>query len=419
MHVVIFEGNHWSSFAPFALARPVFTLACGITTLLDKQLRATRPSRLTLWVRPSMADYCRRHVLPTLNCPTAINEPLDDAPALIVAGRSLYLSGYENTGDEGSVVLDDTPIGPVVRLAHARAPGLSHDDVMNRTDRWAKIRELPQAMPQSRLPTYVWDLIKWNEEAIVADAIDCCSESQPHPRGAYHLVHDENVWLGRNVQLAPGCVLDASKGPVYIADDAVVGANAVLAGPCAVGHHAQVSPHAHIRAGTSIGAMCKVGGEVSNSVMLSHSNKSHYGFLGDSYVGQWANLGAGTTTSNMKNTYGEVSMFAAGQTVDTGRRFLGAMLGDHVKTGIHTKLTAGTYVGYGSSVAISGTVPKVVPSFTFMTDTVTEPYRLDKAAEVMALAFSRRGRSWTAEDDAMNRSVAEAAREIETATTDL
>jgi UDP-N-acetylglucosamine diphosphorylase/glucosamine-1-phosphate N-acetyltransferase len=416
MHVVIFEGNHWTSFAPFALARPVFSLTCGITTLLDKQVRATRPTRISLWVRPSMVDYCRRHVLPTLNCPATINEPLDDDPALVIAGRSLYLSGYETSTDEGSVVLDETPSGPIVRLAHVRSPGLSHEDVMNRTDRWTKVRELPEAMPQSRLPTYVWDLIKWNEEAIVADAIDCCSDSQPHPRGAYHLVHEENVWLGRNVTLAPGAVLDASKGPIVIADDAVIGANAVLAGPVSIGHHTQVAPHTYVRHGVSIGAMCKVGGELSNSVMLSHSNKAHYGFLGDSYVGSWANLGAGTTTSNMKNTYGEIEMFAGGQTVDTGRRFLGSVLGDHVKTGIHTKLTAGTYVGFGSSVAISGTVPKVVPSFTFMTDTTTEPYRLDKAAEVMGQAFARRGRSWTAEDDALNHSVAEAAKEIETTT---
>lgn len=416
MHVVIFEGNHWTTFAPFALARPVFTLTCGITTLLEKQVRATRPSRLTLWVRPGMVDYCRRHVVPKLPCPVTINEPLDDAPALVVAGRSLYLSGYESTADEGSVVLDDSPAGPLVRLAHLRSPGLSHEDVMNRTEAWTRVRELPQAMPQSRLPTYVWDLIKWNEEAIVADAIDCCAESQPHPRGPYHLVHEENVWLGRNVTLHPGCVLDASKGPVVIADDAVIGANAVVAGPCSVGHHAQVAPLTYLRHGTSIGPMCKVGGEISNSVMMGYSNKAHYGFLGDSYVGEWANLGAGTTTSNMKNTYGEVTMSAGGPPVDTGRRFLGSVIGDHTKTAIHSKLTAGTYVGYCSSVAVSGTVPKHVPSFTFLTDAGPQPYRIDKAAEVMTQSFGRRGRQWIPEDDAMNRQVMDAARHVETVT---
>ena len=416
MHVVIFEGSRWDTFAPFSLGRPVFTLACGIGTLLEKQLRATRPTRVTFWVRPPMADFCRRFVVPTLAVPAEVNLPLDDEPALLVAGRSLYLSGYERTeGDDDWVVVDESPSGPVVRLAHVRSPGLNFSDVLGRTDRWQKLADLPHAPPQSRLPGYVWDLIKWNEEAIVADAIDCCSESQPHPRGAYHLVHDENVWLGRNVSLSPGCVLDASRGPIVIADDAVIGANAVLTGPVSVGHHAAISPLATIRVGTSIGPMCKVGGEVSNSVFLSHSNKAHDGFVGDTYVGQWCNLGAGTTTSNLKNTYGEVSMTVAGETVHTGRRFLGSLIGDHVKTGIGTRLMAGTYVGFGSSVAVSTPVPKVVPSFTFLTDKGSEPYQLDKAAEVMTQVFGRRERPWTADDAALNRYVAETAKSVERA----
>ncbi len=415
MHVVIFEGNQWPTLAPFSLGRPVFTLACGIGTLLDKQVRATRPTRLTLWVRPAMADYCRRFILPDLPCPAAVNEPLDDEHALLVAGRSLYLSGHERPDGDGSVVLDDGPAGPVVRLAHVRDPGLSNDDVMHRTDRWRALHDLPHAMPQSRLPGYVWDLIQWNEEAIVADAIDCCTESQPHPAGAYHLVNGDNVWLGRNVRLAPGAVLDAGRGPIVVGDHATIGANAVLTGPCSVGHHATVQPLSHIRGGTTIGPLCKIGGEVSNTIFAGYGNKAHDGFVGDSYVGQWANLGAGTTTSNLKNTYGEIAMCVAGQTVKTGRRFLGAMIGDHAKTAIGTRLTAGTYVGYASSVALSRPAPKVVPSFTFLTDAGAEPYRLDKAAEVMTQVFARRGRPWTAEDDAMNRHVAEAARGIEAA----
>ena len=415
MHVVIFEGSRWFSLAPFSLGRPVFTLACGMGTLLEKQIRATRPTRVTLWVRPAMADFCRRFVIPTLPCPGDVNRPLDEEPALLVAGRSLYLSGYEQTDGDDSVVVDDTPDGPVVRLAHVRAPGLNQEDVLNRTDRWQRLHDLPHAMPQSRLAGYAWDLIAWNEEAIVADAIDCCSDSQPHPRGAYHLVHDENVWLGRNVNLAPGCVLDASRGPVVLGDDVAIGPNAVVTGPCSIGRGTQIAPVANIRQGVSIGPMCKVGGEVLNSIFLGHSNKAHDGFVGDSYVGQWANLGAGTTTSNLKNTYGEVSMCVAGETVKTGRRFLGALIGDHVKTGIGTRTMSGTTIGYGSSVAVTPPVPKAVPSFTFLTDKGSEPYRLDKAAEVMKQVFGRRGRQWTAEDQTMNEYVAETAKTIETA----
>src|ERR1700734_523903 len=95
MHVVIFEGVHWRSFMPFALSRPVFMLPCGAGTLLDKQLRATNPTRLTLWVRPGLEDYCRRLIVPKMPCPTEVNAPLDDEPALLLSGRTLHLSGFE------------------------------------------------------------------------------------------------------------------------------------------------------------------------------------------------------------------------------------------------------------------------------------------------------------------------------------
>src|SRR4029079_16305029 len=106
----------------------------------------------------------------------------------------------------------------------------------------------------------------------------------------------------------PGCVLDASKGPILVGAGATLGANCVIQGPCAIGAHSSVMPVALIRPGTTIGPGCKVGGEVSNTILQANSNKSHEGFLGDSYLGEWVNLGAGTTTSNLKNTYGEVSM---------------------------------------------------------------------------------------------------------------
>src|SRR5438105_1895876 len=144
MHVVIFEGAHWRSFAPFALSRPVFMLPCGTGTLLDKQIRATRPTRVTLWVRPELEDYCRRNVLPTLPCPGDVNKPLDAEPALLMSGRTLHLSRY-NFGDGEYVVLDDRPDGGdrVMRSAFVKSPGLSPEDVLQRSDRWLRLLELP------------------------------------------------------------------------------------------------------------------------------------------------------------------------------------------------------------------------------------------------------------------------------------
>lgn len=408
-HVVIFEGSRWDAFAPLSLSRPVFCLATGASSLLQKQLRHMAPQRLTLWVRPELESFCRERVLPHLTVPTEVNQPLDDEPALLLNGRTVHFGAFEYPPHE-AVVVDE---GEVVRLALARRPGLGPRDVLERTDRWLGLLDLPRTMPQSRLVDSLWDLIYWNEESLVEDFADLHSTGAPRPQGPFHLLSEESVWFGHHIKLEPGCVLDAGKGPVMIGDGATIGANSVLRGPCSIGPHARIKPLTQIHPGTSIGPGCTVGGEVSHSILLGHSNKSHEGFLGHSYVGKWANLGSGTTTSNLKNTYGEVRARVGSREVATGRQFVGAVIGDHSKTAVLTRLGAGTYVGFFTMLAGSGVAPQSAPSFTFWTDRGTEPYRMDKAIEVTRRVFARRERSLTETDQQIMQYVAKAAPTIE------
>ena len=407
MHVVIFEGSRWHFFAPISMGRPVFTLRTGMSTLLDKQVRHLRPTRLTLWVRPEMEAYCRARILPELKVPAAVNEPLDDEPALLVNARTVHFGTYEYPPHD-AVNAD----GDRVRSARVTAPGLAPSDVRDRTDRWRKLLDLPRMMDQSRTVESLWDLIHWNEESLVEDATKLPAP-RPLPVGPYHACNAEEVWLGMGVRLSPGCVLDATEGPVVLGDHATVGANAVLQGPCYVGPHAAVKPLALIRPGTSIDEMCRVGGEVAQSIILAYSNKGHEGYMGHSYVGKWVNLGAGTTTSNLKNTYGEVSVQMGERKIPTGRRFLGSLIGDHTKTGILTKLTTGTYVGFASTLAGSGIAPKFVPSYTFWSDKGREPWQVEKAIEVAQRAFLRRDRTWGPTDEALMRYAHEVAPRVE------
>ncbi|HZN68773.1 MAG TPA: hypothetical protein VFB66_26070, partial [Tepidisphaeraceae bacterium] len=366
----------------------------------------------TLWVRPEQESFVRERVVPKLPVPAAVNKPLDDEPALLVSGRTVHFAQYEYPPHEG---ISTDAEGQHVRTAFVKRPGLSPRDVAERTDRWRQILDLPHMMQQSRLVETLWDLISWNEESLVEDAMRFrdTAATKGKPAGAYHLVNDENVFLGPDAKLAPGCVLDASKGPVVVDHHAKVGANAVLEGPCYVGPYAEVRALTLIRPGTSIGIMSKVGGEVSNSIVLGYSNKAHDGYLGDSYVGKWVNLGAGTTTSNLKNTYGEITMDMGREKVPTGRRRLGALVGDHTKTAVLTRLMTGTYVGFCSMIATTAAPPRFVPSYSFLTDEGAESYQLDKAIEVTRRVFSRRDRGWTATDEGMMRYVAEAAPKVE------
>ena len=197
MHVVIFEGSRWGSFAPLSLTRPVFMLHCGIGTLLDKQVRALSPTRITLWVRPQMEEFCKRVIMPRARIPTRVNEPLDDEPATIVSGRTLHFSRFEAPQDE-CVAVDE---GDLIRMAHVRKPGLSHEDVMARSQRWLDLMHLPHGMPQARLAEHVWDLTHWNEEALVADSM-ALTDLRPLPAdGPYHAVDGDDVRLGEDVRL--------------------------------------------------------------------------------------------------------------------------------------------------------------------------------------------------------------------------
>jgi UDP-N-acetylglucosamine diphosphorylase/glucosamine-1-phosphate N-acetyltransferase len=409
MHVVIFEGSQWHTFAPLSLSRPVFALASGACTLLEKQVRHLRPTRLTLWVRPALADYCRRELAPRLKVPVAVNQPLDDETALLVSGRTLHFSRFEHT-EEQCVIVEE---GNLIRKAVVRMPGLSYDDVMNRTDRWKKLFDLPRMDEQARMVDYVWDLINWNEESLVEDFVSLHEQPSVTPAGPYHVVQDENVWIAPQVKLEPGVVLDGSRGPVMLDTGCSIGANAVLKGPCYVGAHGEVKPATVVHAGTTIGPGCKVGGEIKNSIMTGYSNKAHEGYLGDSYVGEWVNLGAGTTTSNLKNTYGPIKVRIGRREIATGRRILGSLIGDHSKTAVGTRLMTGSYVGYCAMIASSALPPTFVPSFAFLTDRGQEAYRVEKALEVMRAVYARRNKLVQPEDEAMMRYAQEAAREAE------
>ena len=208
MHVVIFEGSRWPTFAPMSLSRPVFDLATGASTLLEKQIRHMRPTRLTLWVRPELEAACQERIAPFTGVPTAVNQPLDGEAALLVSGRTVHLVGYEPESEE-SVATDEHDL---VQHAFVRSPGLAPVDAARRSDRWLELLKLPRVPPQSRMVNSLWDLIHWNEESLIEDYAHRGPEPADKAAGPYHMVEDSDVWIGAGVILEPGCVLDASKG---------------------------------------------------------------------------------------------------------------------------------------------------------------------------------------------------------------
>jgi UDP-N-acetylglucosamine diphosphorylase/glucosamine-1-phosphate N-acetyltransferase len=157
--------------------------------------------------------------------------------------------------------------------------------------------------------------------------------------------------------------LDASKGLIVIDDNAEIMHNTVVIGPCYIGKNTKIKIGAKIYPNCSFGDFCKIGGEIEHSVFQNYSNKQHDGFIGNSFIGEWVNLGAGTNNSDLKNNYSSVSIKLSNKTIPTNRLFLGCCIGDHSKTAINTSLNTGSIIGFCSNIHLTGLTPKFIGSY--------------------------------------------------------
>jgi UDP-N-acetylglucosamine diphosphorylase/glucosamine-1-phosphate N-acetyltransferase len=207
------------------------------------------------------------------------------------------------------------------------------------------------------------------------------------PEGVYHWGEHPLV-LGEGARLEPGCALDTSDGPIWIDRGATVRAFTRLVGPSYVG------PGSTVLGGAvgpvAIGPVCRIRGEIAESVCLGYTNKQHDGHIGHAYLGRWVNLGAETTNSDLKNNYGAVRLWTPGGEADTGQVKMGCLLGDHVKTGIGLLLNTGTVVGAGSNLWGAILPPRFVPPFSWGSGPDLTEYRVDKFLEVAERAMARR-----------------------------
>lgn len=253
------------------------------------------------------------------------------------------------------------------------------------------------SLPNGTTIDHVWDFFRKNGEAIEFDY-------ELVTRGRTSAMLDSsNTQIGDQVFIEPGAkvsasILNSETGPIYIGKDAEVMEGCMIRGPFALGEGAVLKMGAKIYGPTTIGPYSKVGGEVNNCVIMGYSNKAHDGFIGNSVIGLWCNLGADTNTSNLKNNYGSVKVwdYTARRLVDSGLQFCGLIMGDHSKSGINTMFNTGTVVGVNANVFDSGFPPKFIPSFTWGQG--QGEYQVDKAVDVASKVMERRGVTLTDAD---------------------
>ena len=217
--------------------------------------------------------------------------------------------------------------------------------------------------------------------------------------GESNVVFGDQIFIEKGAQIR-GSIINCEDGPVYIGKDAIVMEGSLIKGPFALLNNSTLKMGAKIYGPTTFGPHCKVGGEVGNSVIIGYSNKAHDGYLGNSVIGEWCNLGADTNTSNLKNNYSNVKTwsYSEAKMLDTGTQYCGLTMGDHSKCGINTMFNTGTVVGVSANVFGGGFPEKFIPSFSWGGKDGVVDFKLDKALSLADVVMKRRGLSLSSFD---------------------
>jgi len=387
--LVLFDDRKARAWEPLALTRPIGELLFGCLRQWDRAERVLGLACAGHTGCPELAGFAEPDARPVLQQP-----PPQDRARLFLCSRAVpaWDLPVEYPPHPATVFIDGNAIGwfapagtpdpPPAFLAEPAAGAGPADRL---------------ALP-GRCLDHVWDLIAQNSHQLQQDfnalrSIPAGSADLPRP---FQSIGSSAGWLrvGEEVTIEPGVVLDFTSGPIWLADGVTVRAFTRLAGPAYVGRGSTILGGS--LSGVSIGPMCKVRGEVEETVILGYSNKAHDGFLGHAYLGEWVNLGALTTNSDLKNNYGSIRIWTPGGVVDTGSIKLGCLLGDHVKTGIGTLLSTGTVIGAGSNVFGTGMPPTHVPPFSWGSGKDLSVYELDRFLATASTVLGRRSLELTA-----------------------
>jgi UDP-N-acetylglucosamine diphosphorylase/glucosamine-1-phosphate N-acetyltransferase len=385
MALVLFDDERARAWTPFTLTRPAGELLFGCLTLRaraehfwgdvclghlgDEALEGFTEPGAAPWIAYTALDsteglqagtnriFFSSRAVPDF----APAPPLDEAAVLTMAGQ---IVGWVIPSGTDAPSADDllNPAGSVTDLPHVEIPGQVLENF--------------------------WDLVEGNGDRVCSDVPVLFPESRFTLTGGVHVSGAERISLGQHVHLEAGVHLDATDGPIRLSDGVRVSAFTRLAGPAFVGRDTRVV--GGFLGNVTVGASCRVRGEISNTVMLGYANKAHDGYLGHAYVGMWVNLGALTTNSDLKNNYGSVRVHTAKGIVDTGLLKVGCFLGDHAKTGIGTLLPTGCVVGAGSNFFGGSMAPSYVPPFSWGTKDQLDVYDIERFLGTAELVMARR-----------------------------
>jgi len=386
MNYILFDGPSRENLLPFTYTRPVADIRIGILTIREKWeifLGATTTTLTEEYLseKHPMVELAQNVMINAAYCP---NGKLITLIKTLVENQAIFK-------DEDVIAFFSKDTQDDIDFKNFEA--IEFNDELIQVE-------------------HTWDIFAKNGEAIAADFELLTKErtSQSIP-ASNRVVKPEHIFIeeGAKVEMA---ILNASTGPIYIGKNAEVMEGSIVRGPFALCDDAVVKMGAKIYGPTTIGPFSKVGGEINNSVLFGYSNKGHDGFLGNSVLGEWCNLGADTNNSNLKNNYAEVRLWSykTQNFAKTGLQFCGLMMGDHSKCGINTMFNTGTVVGVSANIFGSGFPRNFIPSFSWGGHSGFTTFLTKKAFEVASVVMQRRDLEFTEVDKRILEAVFEQSK---------
>ncbi len=376
MNIILFDDQYTDNLLPFTYTRPVCEMRVGILTIKEKweTLLSTEDNQISYLTR----DYLKEKF--------ACNNSQD----------SYFINGALFPTFELFSSIKKLEIGKGL-ISGNKFIAVRSDNFNSNND---SSIEFVGYDGEADFLNYPWEVFVKNERELTND-FEFLTKGRKS-----QLLSSTNQVIGlQNIFLEEGAkvecsIINASTGPVYIGKNAEVMEGCMIRGPFALNESAVLKMGAKIYGATTIGQGCKVGGEVSNSVFIANSNKAHDGFLGNSVIGEWCNLGADTNTSNLKNNYSNVKAWSYRERkmIDTGLLFCGLMMGDHSKCGINTMFNTGTVVGVSANIFGAAFPDKFIPSFTWGGSADSTKFLLEKATSLAKIVMQRRGIHMTSAD---------------------
>lgn len=384
--VCIVEDQGYRNLKPMTKTRPAFALRCGRFTLEERiiQVLDSFIDQVHYLMRPELEPvWMMRNAAPS----HVSFKPPEHGRRLYLNGRMLFHEQIlrklleKAEGEKAHIWLTDSTWAAIYL-----PEDYSHSPGEELTDNGVALSAFEnQSYLDVEEIVYPWDLIRCNSAMLRMDYSRLFSQLDrlrypPLPKQVV-VINGDKLIIGKHAEIYPFVTFDASRGPILVGNNVTIESGAYIQGPVSIGNNCLVSANSRIYRNTTLGSTCKAGGEISHSIIHGYSNKRHEGFLGNSYLGEWVNLGAGTNVSNMKNNYNKVTVKVNGDTVDTGTQFVGLFMGDHARTAVNTSFNTASFVGVGCNIFGEGVPPRHLPDFTWGGNGRTALYNFPKFIE--------------------------------------